>query len=98
DASDGSRRISPLAYVLSGVGVLGLGAFTFFAITGKNEKDRLRDSCAPMCTNAEVNPVRARYIAADVSLGVSLVALGVAAYLFLAAERAPAKSSGLGAQ
>jgi hypothetical protein len=71
------------AIVLGGAGVLALGGFTFFAITGKNAEHGL-EACSPRCSDDAVAPVRQRYLAADVFLGVSVIALGVAAYLYLA--------------
>jgi hypothetical protein len=69
---------------LASIGVLGLGSFAYFGLTGESEKQQLTGpgGCAPTCSDAQVNPVRVRYIAADASLGVGLVALGIAAYLF----------------
>jgi hypothetical protein len=85
-----SPHVSPWAYVLGGVGVAGVGAFAVLAATGLAEKDHLRATCAPTCSDAEVAPLRARYIAADVSLGAGVVALLASGYLFL---RAPPAST-----
>jgi len=82
-------RLSPVVYVLGGVGVVGLGSFVYFGATGLDEKARLRSTCAPSCTDDQVAPVRSRYIAADVSLGVSIVALAVAGYLVFHPSSAP---------
>jgi hypothetical protein len=82
-------RISPLVYVLGGVGVVGLGSFIYFGATGLDEKARLRTTCAPSCSDDQVAPVRNRYIAADVSLGVSLVAFAIAGYLVFHPSPAP---------
>jgi hypothetical protein len=78
------------AYLATGVGVVGLGVFTAFAISGHTEKERLVASCAPACDDAQVNGVKTRYIAADVSLGVGVVSLAIAAYLFLSQKAAAA--------
>jgi hypothetical protein len=64
------------------VGLAGIGAFTYFGISGLEEKSRLRSSCAPACTDDQTATLRARYLAADVSLGVGVIALAVAGYLF----------------
>jgi len=74
---------SPWAWILGGIGVAALGSFTFFAITGTQKHSQLEDSCKPACSSDEIGQVRTRFIAADVSLGVGLVALGVATYLFV---------------
>ncbi len=79
--SDGNVPI--LAYVLGAVGVAGLGSFTFFALNGASEKDRLRTQCSPTCSDQQVSTLKTDFIIADVSLGVGIVALGVATYLFL---------------
>jgi hypothetical protein len=68
---------------LAGVGAVGLGSFAYFGLTGLSQKQQLLDRCAPACSDAEVDTVRSRYIAADVSLGVGVVALGIAAFLLL---------------
>lgn len=79
--SASATSMSPLAYVFGGVGVLGLGTFTYFAIDGRSEKSRLAGLCAPRCSDAEVAAVSTRYLAADVALGVGVAALIAAAYL-----------------
>jgi hypothetical protein len=73
---------------LSGVGVLGLGSFAYFAATGYSAKQQLlaAGGCAPACSDEQVNGVRYRYIAADASLGVAVIALGIAAYLLFSSS------------
>jgi hypothetical protein len=53
-------------------------------VLGKSQRDDLRDSCAPSCPEDDVGSVRTKLILADVSLGVGVVSLGVATYLFIA--------------
>jgi hypothetical protein len=74
-----SSSVSIPAVVLGGVGILALGSFGFFALEGSGEKDRLATSCSPRCTDAQVSDLRTDYLVADVSLGVGVVALGLAA-------------------
>lgn len=81
-----STRPTGWILALTGVGALGLGSFAYFAATGYSAKQQLEGSCAPGCTDDEVNRVRYRYIAADASLGVGLIALGVAAYLLFSSS------------
>lgn len=69
--------------VLGAIGLGAVGSFVFFALTGGQEKDRLQSTCAPGCTDADVASLKTSYIAADISLGVGIVALGVATYLLL---------------
>jgi hypothetical protein len=70
-------------YLLGGATALSLGSFAYFGITGRADADRLRGTCAPTCTGAQVSSVRRKLIAADVSLGVAAVTAAVGTYLFL---------------
>ncbi|HVJ22014.1 MAG TPA: hypothetical protein VM686_41700 [Polyangiaceae bacterium] len=89
--AEGPSRVP--SYVLAGVAALGAGSFTYFALSGRSGESDL-EKCKPHCTANAVEDVRTRYLIADVSLGVSIVALGAAAYLWLSAEpEKPAESA-----
>lgn len=77
------EKRSILPYVLGGVGVAAIGSFAFFGLSGNSEKSDLEKSCVHNCTDDQVSSVRTKYAIADISLGVGIVALGVATYLFL---------------
>jgi hypothetical protein len=77
-----SRPIPLPAYVAAGIGLVGLGSFTYFGLTGRADYFDYKNSCSPDCSRSEVAPTHTRLIVADASLGVSVLALGVAAYLF----------------
>lgn len=72
-----------LAYVVGGVGVLALGSFAYFGVRSKSELSDLRATCAPYCASSQLDDVKSKMLVADVSLGVGIVALGVATILFL---------------
>ncbi len=87
---------APLAQLIAGsvIGVLGLGALATFAALGtigKNEADELDVTCgraAPppntqTCTDEQIDPVRTKLIAADVSLGVGIGLVGVSLGLII---------------
>ncbi len=76
-----------LSYVLMGVGGVGVGAFGYFAATGFSRESDLKDQCAPRCSQSEIDSVRHRYIAADVSLGVGVAALAIGGWLWLGSDR-----------
>ncbi|HWZ90816.1 MAG TPA: hypothetical protein VNW92_18270 [Polyangiaceae bacterium] len=81
------------AYVLGGVGALGAASFGYFAISGHSGLNQL-EACKPDCSRSAVHDVRVKYLLADVSLGVSVVALATAGYfLFRPASEAPKPSS-----
>ena len=89
------KKIPVLAYVLGGVGVVGLGGFGFFALTGKSAEKDLASSCNPNCSNDQLSPVKRDYLFADVSLAVGIVSIVTAAILAWPAltDSAPSSAS-----
>jgi hypothetical protein len=80
-----------LPWLLLAVGAASLGTSTGLAVSGRNEELHLRETCSPTCTDTQVQPVRSKYLLSNISLGVGLISLSAAAYLFLrhpASERA----------
>lgn len=87
-----------LAYVFTGVGAVGLGAFAFFALTGKSDENALECADSKTCSDDDIDPIKQKYLFADIGLGVGVVSLGLATYFFLkpssgAAEDATAEDS-----
>jgi hypothetical protein len=73
-----------VALVLGGVGLAALGSFAYFATSGRSIEKEL-DRCKPNCEGEQdrIDGMRTRYVIADVSLGVSLVSLGLGTFLWL---------------
>jgi len=66
--------------VSAGFAVGALGSFTYFALSGRAYENEL-SRCRPDCDSRDdVDRMRSRYLVADVSLGIALVSVGVAAY------------------
>lgn len=78
-----SREVPVESWVLGGVGVLALGSFVYFGLSGRGATSDLRSSCAPACNKGDVDSARTKLLIADVSLGVSVVALGLATFFFV---------------
>jgi hypothetical protein len=78
------RSIRWTTYALGGLGVLALGSFAYFGLSGKSEREDLY-ACRPACPDGDVASARAKLLVADVSLGVAIVALSVAIYSVVAA-------------
>lgn len=76
------RPIPRLDYVLAGVAAAGVASFIGFAVRAKNERDALEGSCAPVCSDAEVEWVRTRLIVADASLAVAVLSIAAGAYVY----------------
>lgn len=73
-----------LAYILGGVGVVGLASFTAFALSGKGEEDTLRATCAPNCSEAQREGVGTKYLLADISLAAATLSFAAGAYFYFA--------------
>jgi hypothetical protein len=74
---------SILPYVVGGVGVIAIGSFAYFGISGSTDASNLRSTCAPHCSDSSVSDVKRKLLIADISLGVGVVSLGVAGALLL---------------
>ena len=68
------------SYVLAGVAAVGAGSFAFFALSGKSKEDDL--ACSPGCPDDRLDPITRDYLIADISLGVSVVALAGSLYFW----------------
>jgi hypothetical protein len=80
----GKKNVPVGVYVLGGVGVVALGSFGYFGITALRDKKDLEELCAPQCTQDEKESVDRKLLIADISLGVAVVSLGAATWIFLA--------------
>lgn len=92
-----ARPIPTMGYVLGGTALVALGSFTYFGLRGHGKQNDM-DACAVThsCAESEVHEMRQLYLAADLSLGVSLLSLGFGTYFILTRpERAsePARES-----
>jgi hypothetical protein len=78
----------PLAsYFLGGTALVSLGAFTYFAASGRKEYNRLDHKCAPSCPESWTKEGRRDYVLADVTLGVAVGAGAAALWVWLAHRR-----------
>jgi hypothetical protein len=92
--SPASPSSSPWPYIFGSVGGLGLSGFAVLGIWGISRENDLRDQCAPHCSHTGVLSVRRQYLAADISLGVGVLALSAGAYLWFSAPDKSAKATG----
>lgn len=77
DAAESTSSTAIAGWVLTGLGVAGMGMFAAFAVVGRGEVDEYQDTCAPTktCDEDDVSATRTKLVVADVSLGVGLAAL-----------------------
>lgn len=84
-----------LAYVLGGVGVAGVAGFAALGLSARAGFNDLDQRCRPSCPGSEVDALKRRALLADVSLGVGVVGLGAATYLFLRPREQPRTATAL---
>jgi hypothetical protein len=84
---------TPVTTVALVVGALGIAGFTYFGLKARSDLDSLRNTCAPFCASSDLSSVKTEALAADIALGVGVVAIGVAAYSFFSHREAPAAAS-----
>jgi hypothetical protein len=74
-----------MTYVLGGVGVVALGSFAYFRVSGVNDYNDYNSSCSPTCKQDDVDAVRQKFLLSYVSLGVGVAAVAGAGLVFLLA-------------
>lgn len=77
------RRPPHAAYIAGGIGVLALGSGVALRLMGASEYDDLEAECAPDCTNDQIDPVRFKYTASTIALGLAGAALLTSGVLFV---------------
>lgn len=78
----------PLPFIVGGAGVAAVGAGVLLNIWGRQDNNKLLASCAPNCQQSSADHVRHLYVAADISIGVGVAALGVASFLYFTGNHA----------
>jgi hypothetical protein len=82
--------------VLASVGVVAGVGFAYFGLSGESDVSNLRATCAPNCAQSDVNAARTKLIVSDVALGVGVVSLAAAAWIFFhRTPSAPATQSAI---
>jgi hypothetical protein len=89
--SDGDGARNALGYSLLGVSAVGLGAGLFFGLSSLSDTGKVEDRClgsgvCPSSASAALEGSESSALAADVSYGVGLLALGVGLYVLLSGE------------
>jgi len=77
------RPIPVLAWVLGGVGLVGLGSFAILGLSGTSQLDSLRSTCVHTCNPSAVSSARNEILVGDILGLVALAASGVATWLVL---------------
>jgi hypothetical protein len=90
-----SHGVPPASWVLAGAAALSFASEAYFGITALDDRSRaLAQSCAPHCAPSDVDAIRTKFVVADVSLGVGILSLASALYLWLSAPRGHAAERG----
>jgi hypothetical protein len=79
------------AYVLGGVSVVALGAFGYFALSGRSKQSDLEDGCAPNCPESDYDDMKQKYLFADIALGVAVISGGLATWLVIGSGKSESR-------
>jgi hypothetical protein len=83
-----SRGVPPASWVLAGVAALSFASEAYFGITGLDDRSRAQSQpCAPHCAPSDVDAIRTKFVASDISLGLGVLSLASALYVWLSASR-----------
>jgi hypothetical protein len=77
----------PWPWVLLGVGAAGAAGFGVFGALGAEQRQELERTCSPRCEEERIDAVRSKFLLADVSAAVGLLAIAGSGYLFWTAAR-----------
>jgi hypothetical protein len=91
-----ARPISWITYVAAGVAGAALASSSYFGLTGRSEYFALKSTCGPYCSTSAVAAPHTKLVVADISLSISILALGASAYSFFArpyAKAPPARAT-----
>ena len=78
---------SPVAYVLGGVGIVGMIGWAYFGLTGTSDAHTLRATCAPNCSTSAVSHVNTKLALADAGMAVGIAGIVSGGIVFLATRR-----------
>jgi hypothetical protein len=81
-AREPERPTPFIVYPLVGLGVAGLASFGVFSYLGRQKQTDLEETCAPLCTDAELEPMQKLYLIGDISAGVGAAALVTSAIVY----------------
>lgn len=70
-----SLSVPVMSWVLGGLGVIGVGAFTVLRVDVANELHALERTCSPHCSADQRDNAKREALVADISLGVGIAAL-----------------------
>jgi hypothetical protein len=80
-----TERPIPIAtWVVAGVGVAGMAFFGTFGALGVSQRSADGCAAAPGCPSADKTSVDTKFVVADIALATGVVALGAAAWIYLA--------------
>ncbi len=81
--SEEARPVPPGVWALGGAAVVSLGVSIALGVSANDEKSRLENTCAPNCSDADVDGLSNRYTMTNLALGVGIAAAAGAAVWYL---------------
>ena len=78
------KPVPVATWVLGGVGVVSLGAFTYLRVSGISDYNKLNSECSPYCDPSEVDDIKMKFTVSNVALGIAGGAFAGAAIIYFA--------------
>jgi hypothetical protein len=91
DRGDG-RRVA--AYISMGVTALATTSFLYFGLNGVSERSDLLETCGKDCDLSDRDSVSRKFLVADISLGIAVVAAAASVWLLLTSPSRAAHAAG----
>ncbi len=91
-----TRPVPSIVYVMGGIALAGAAGFSAFAVAGNSKRNDLESECAPFCSNSDRSSVSGRYLVADISLGIGLLAVAAGTYFYLSRPEVPLEQTRTG--
>lgn len=88
-----SSGIPPAAWVTGGVALVAVGSAAYFGISGVLMQSDRKSTCAPRCDQSVIDDLRTKYLIADVSMAVAVVAGAATVWLLLTRDSAHATTA-----
>lgn len=91
---EGARPVPLAVYALGGSALVATGLFAGLGAAGMAERRSLHARCAPFCDETQVQPVRTRFLIADLALAAGVGAAISAGLLFWFRPALPGPGAG----
>ncbi len=92
-ATPRTRPVPVTVWIVGGLGLAALGTAGYFEYASLHDEQTLRSTCAPRCSSDAADTVTRERTIAEIGLGIGILSLGVATWLFLTRPASPVRTT-----